>query len=122
MNTKVALILKPFTIGLGALILTFMVMMEASPLITAIFSALLYFALGIWVGRLQPQSFWYAPLLMNIFLWAVFIPMGMEFWPPIIRIWYFLIPPFVALPAAYFGMFAGSISVGKSASKKVTKH
>ena len=82
--------------------------MGTSPLITAIFSALLYFSLGIWLGRMQPQSLWYAPFLMNIFIWVIFIPMGMEFWPPKIRIWYFLIPPLVALFTAYLGMYLGS--------------
>lgn len=109
MNAKVSLFLKLFAIGVGALVLTFIAMMITPPLATSIFSALLYFSLGIWVGRMQPHSLWYAPLLMNILIWVIFIPMGMEFWPPIIHIWYFLIPPLVALPSAYLGMYIGSI-------------
>jgi hypothetical protein len=110
-NTKVSFFLRPFFIGVGGVLFTFMVMMMTPPLVTSIFSALLYFSLAIWIGRVQPQSLWYAPLLMNILIWVIFIPMGMEFWPPKIRIWYFLIPPLVALPAAYFGTYVGSRTV-----------
>lgn len=122
MNTKVSFIIKPFALGLGALVFTFMVMMGTSPLITAIFSAVLYFLLGMWIGRIHPQSLWYAPLLLNIFIWVVFIPMGMEFGPPIIRIWQFLIPPLVALSAAYVGTYTGFISIGgKTLPQNVTR-
>jgi len=108
MNAKVNLFLKPFFIGAGGLFFTYMVMTMAPPIITTIFSAFLYLSLGVWVGIMHPQSLWYAPLLINILIWMIFIPMGIEIWPPIIRIWYFLIPPLVALPAAYLGTYLGS--------------
>jgi hypothetical protein len=108
MNAKLSLSLMPFLVGVGGVFFTFMVMMMAPPIITSIISALLYFSLGIWVGRRQPQSLWYAPLLMSILIWIIFIPMGMEIWPPKVHIWYFLLPPMVALPAAYLGTYVGS--------------
>ncbi len=117
MPVKISSILKPFFIGSGAFILTFMVMMGTSPLVTAIFTVLLYFPLGVWVGKMQPHSLWYAPLLMNILIWVIFIPMGVEFWPPIIRIWYFLVPPFAALIAAYAGTYVSYL-----VNKKNVRH
>lgn len=122
MNAKVSLFLKPFFIGVGGLFFTYMVMAMAPPIITSIFSALLYLSLGVWVGRMKPQILWYAPLLMNIPIWVIFIPIGIEIWPPIIRIWYFLIPPLVALPAAYLGTYVGSRLVfAKRTSQNVLK-
>ncbi len=114
MPVKISSILKPFFIGSGGFILTCMVMMGTSPLITAIFTVLLYFPLGVWVGKMQPDSLWYAPLLMNILSWIIFIPMGVEFWPPVIRIWYFLVPPFAALIATYAGVYVSFLINKKS--------
>ena len=107
-NAKTCLVLKLLAVGIAAAAITFIVMMGTSPLVTSILTAILYFFLSIWIGRVQPQTLWYAPLLINIAIWIIFIPMGMEIWPPKIQIWYFLVTPFVSLVAAYLGMFAGS--------------
>ena len=101
-------IFTPFFIGVGAFVITFVVMQNLPPIGTSIVTILLYFIAGLWIGKLQPNSIWYAPIIMNIIIWLVFIPMGMEIWPPFIHIWYFLIPPIVALPSAYIGMYVGS--------------
>lgn len=99
------IILRPFLIGIGAFAISFIIMMSAPPLPTFILVAILYFLLGIWIGRKQPNTLWYAPLLMNILIWIIFIPMGMDILPPKIHIWYFLIPPVAALLTSYLGMY-----------------
>jgi hypothetical protein len=116
-NTKTFLVLKLLAVGMAAAAITFTVMMGTSPLVTSILTAILYFFLSIWIGRVQPQTLWYAPILINIAIWIIFIPMGMEIWPPKIQIWYFLIPPFVSLPAAYLGMFTGFRFVAGNTSR-----
>lgn len=122
MKARAALILKPFAIGIMGLFFTFMIMTASSPTITTLFSAVLYFSLGLWLGKIQPQTLWYAPLLTGIPIWAIFIPMGMEFWPPVVRIWSFLMPPFAALPATYLGMYAPSTSLfSKSTSRQASR-
>lgn len=115
-NTKTFLVLKLLAVGMAAAAITFIVMMGTSPLITSILTAILYFFLSIWIGRVKPQTLWYAPIIINIAIWIIFIPMGMEIWPPKIHIWYFLIPPLVSLPAAYLGMFTGSRLVAGNTS------
>lgn len=108
MNANFTLGLRPFLIGTGAFILIFMAMMMTTSLATSIISALLYLLAGVWIDRIQPQSLWYAPPLMNIFIWGIFIPTGMEIWPLVIHIWYSLIPPLAALAAAYLGLYVSS--------------
>jgi hypothetical protein len=108
MNSHVRASLTAFLVGFGAVLLTFMAMMASSPLITFIFSALLYLVAGYWMGRSEARRVWFAPLVMSIPVWVVFVPMGMQIWPPAIRIWYFLAPPVLALLSAYAGMFLGA--------------
>ena len=115
-HTKTFLVLKLLAVGIAAAAITFIIMMGTSPLVTSILTAILYFFLSIWIGRVKPQTLWYAPILINIAIWIIFIPMGMEIWPPKIQIWYFLIPPLVSLLAAYLGMFVGSRFVAGNTS------
>ena len=108
MNPILRAIMLPIGIGVGALLLAFIAMMSSSPLITSIFTAVVYLAGGFWMARLKINGLWYAPLFANAPIWIVFIPMGMQIWPPAIQIWYFLIPPAVALVTAYIGLYVGA--------------
>jgi hypothetical protein len=92
-------------IGLAALILAFIAMMSAPPLPTSVLTAVIYLGAGFWSGRMKIKLFWFAPLLISAPIWIVFIPMGMEIWPPVIHIWYFLVPPGVALVSTYVGLY-----------------
>jgi hypothetical protein len=105
-------------IGLAALVPTFIAMMSAPPLLTSVLAAVIYLGAGFWSGRMKIKQFWFAPLLINTPIWIVFIPMGMEIWPPVIHIWYFLLPPGVALVSAYLGLYL-SISRHQAMTKEV---
>jgi hypothetical protein len=107
MNIQVRTFVQPLLIGVGAVILSFVAMDSSTPVIMYISTAALYLAAGFWMGRIQPKSLLLAPLFANICIWVVFIPMGMEIWPPVIHIWYFLVPPPIALVCAYVGMNLG---------------
>ena len=119
MNPVILCVARPLLLGIAGLVLTFIAMEATPPFPTTVLCALLYLALGFAAGRLQPKSLWYAPLFMNLFLWVVFIPMGMEIWPPTIMIWYFLMPPVVALPAAYLGMYLGGRSIASKNTEQL---
>jgi hypothetical protein len=97
----------PVGLGLAAMILTFVVMMSAAPLPTAVLTAVIYWRAGFLASSLMIRRFWFTPLLMVAPVWIIFIPMGMEIWPPVIQIWYFLVPPGVALIFAWVGLFVG---------------
>jgi len=92
-------------IGLAALVLAFIAMMSAPPLPASVLTAVIYLGAGFWSGRMKIKLFWFAPLLISAPIWIVFIPMGMEIWPPVIHIWYFLVPPGVALVSTYVGLY-----------------
>jgi hypothetical protein len=97
----------PIGLGLAAMILTFVIMMSAAPLPTAVLTAVVYWGVGFWTNRLRIRRFWFTPLLIVAPVWFIFISMGMELWPPVIQIWYFLVPPVVALAFACVGLFVG---------------
>ena len=107
MNSIVRMMLVSVAIGVGAFILSFITMISSTPMITSVFCGVLYMAMGLLTTRMKHEVIWFAPLLMNIPIWIVFIPMGMEIWPPVIHIWYFLLPPGIALISAYVGIYFG---------------
>lgn len=107
MRIQVRTLMQPLLIGVGAAILSFIVMDSFPLVIMSIFTAALYLAAGFWMGRIQPKTLLLAPFLASICLWLVFIPMAMEIWPPVIHIWYFLVPPLMALLCTYVGMYWG---------------
>lgn len=107
-------------IGLAALVLAFIAMMSAPPLLTSVLTAVIYLGAGFWSGRMKIKLFWFAPLLISAPIWIVFIPMGMEIWPPVIHIWYFLLPPGVALVSAYVGLYL-SIARHQATTKEAEK-
>lgn len=87
------------------MILVFMLMMVLKPWVTTALSSLIFFLLGKWAGHSPTAIRWYTPLLVNLWLWVVFIPMGMDVWHLKIHIYYFLLPPLFALPATYLGLY-----------------
>ncbi len=105
MNPILRALLVPVGIGLALCIVSFISMMSAPPIPTAFLAALVYLGAGFWSGRLKIKLFWFTPLLIIAPIWIIFIPMGMEIWPPVIHIWFFLLPPGVALVSAYLGLF-----------------
>jgi hypothetical protein len=102
MKNLPTLIFRPLLIGAGGMLLIFFAMMGASPKATIITAAITFFILGAILGRLQPQSLWYAPLLVVAPLAIVFIPMGIG------GVNLFLYPVATALGGAYAGMLAGA--------------
>ena len=76
--TKVLHVLGPILLGAAGLVVTFVIMMAAPPVPTAGLCGVLYFGLGFWLGRVQPKSLWYAPLLVNVLLWVTFISWDLQ--------------------------------------------
>jgi hypothetical protein len=104
MKIKPQDILYPVLMGVGAFILLFPVL---SALLTPqwfyFFSGVLFYLLGVWLGSLQPQSLWYAPLLLNLVPGLLMLSFP------------FLVPHKAALSglgimllASYLGMLLGS--------------
>lgn len=101
MSTSRTTIIRPFLMGVGGMALSYSAMMASAPKTMAVATGVVYFIMGIVLGRLQPRSWRYAPLILVAPLALVFIPMG-------IQVYLFFFPVAAALGAAYLGTIAGA--------------
>jgi hypothetical protein len=100
MFNKMKQYLLPVLVGAGGAIVVLPILtIKGSGITLIILAAVAFFSAGIWVGKMQPQSLWYAPLLMNVPLWLLFLFVH-GYRPHVLHS--------VNLLTTFFGMFIGS--------------